>query len=182
MGPAFDPSSATLPPASFTNLGNGLQTFSGITRSWLQAAPLSANRIALGAVLVLPAASKQLAYERLQGCLRNVTVDPVHSTDLFYQINWPRESRVVSGLKINRLTKWLPMIRRTVEFQLGSTSALQVPGTEEYYCILECDHSTAQERVEPFTTSECDALYQELTELVMDNAMNGEVPALGGQA
>ena len=90
---------------------------------WLAVGSPSINRLAVGAVLLMPVADSRAAYQKLNGLLTAVRVDPDHSLDFFYQINWPRASMVVSELRLNRLTRWSAISVRSFNLQVDDNKA-----------------------------------------------------------
>ena len=151
--------------------------FTTAGRKWLACGSPSTNRLAVGAVLLMPATSTKAAYQKLDDMLVAVQVDPDHASDFFYQINWPRASSVVPQLRLNRLTRWTAFSVRSVSLQLEDDKAsVQSSSPDgENYCRLECDHSTPG-RVEPFGPIDLvEKLFQELCGMVEENAGQGEV-------
>jgi hypothetical protein len=175
MAPRADQNA--IPQPYFATLDRAMQVFVASGQQWLQIGPPSVIRLALGAVLLMPGTDKVETYQKLKDMLKAVHVDPIHSSELFYQINWPRQSKVIPELKLNRLTKWAPIVIRAHSLQLGGVGLQPLPGSGAHYCQLECDHNTAEEHVEPFGPTQVDELFQELCKLAIDNARNGEVRA-----
>lgn len=66
---------------------------------------LAAARLAVGAVLLHPVGSLEEGYQSLAGFLTGIDILP-QSSDFLYRINRPGTSRVVEGLKLNRLSEW----------------------------------------------------------------------------
>lgn len=155
------------------------KAFSDAVTPWLANSSLSAHRIAFGAVALSPVQSKEDGYRRLQGHLRSVKLDPENSSDFFYQINWPRSSRVVSNLKLNRMIKLHSIILRQLPIQ-QPTATGQMPATfplvEENFCRVECDHSTIAEHLDLFRHGDLVPLFRELDALAAENVEQGEIP------
>jgi hypothetical protein len=166
-----------IPQPYFASLESAMRIFVASGLQWQQIGSPSVTRVAVGAVLLMPRADKLATYQKLKDMLKAVQVDPVHSSELFYQINWPRQSKVMPGLKLNRLTKWTPIVIRAHNFQLSGEVIQSIPGSAAHYCQLECDHNTSDEHVEPFSPTQVSELFQELCKLAVDNAHNGEVVA-----
>jgi hypothetical protein len=170
MTPRVDPNNE--PPAYFATFERAMEVFGSSGARWLRAASSSVPRLAVGAVLLMPVSDKVAAYRKLGGMLRAVRVDAVRSSELFYQINWPQQSGAMPAVTLNRITKWSALVLRHVSLQFGTASTV---GSENHYCRLECDNSTALEHVEPFEPAQLDELFRELCELAIGNVQNGEV-------
>jgi hypothetical protein len=175
MAPKVDPNAA--PPMYFASFERGIEVLSTSAPQWLRTGSPSIRRLALGAVLLMPASDKVRTYQKLGSMLKSVQVDAVRSSDLFYQINWPRQSNVVPGLRLNRVTKWNALVMRLHNFELSGAVIQSAASTDAHYCRLECDHNTAEEHVEPFEPAQIDKLFQELCRLAIDNVESGEVTA-----
>jgi hypothetical protein len=175
MAPKTEPNAPV--PVSFTSLEDGMKVFGEAGHQWMQIGSPSISRLAVGAGLLAPMTDVKTCYQKLGSILRSVRVDPDHSSDFFYQINWPQESRVVPGLMLNRLTKWNAVGIRRVNFHSNEAAFQTFPTDITYYCRLECDHNTVEEHVEPFDTPDLQGLFRELCDLVLENARNGEVTA-----
>jgi hypothetical protein len=175
LAPKLDPQApAQLYYGSFERaMGN----FTAAGLKWLATGSPSIYRLAVGAVLLMPAASTKAAYQKLDGMLEAVHVDPDHSSDFFYQINWPRASSVVPKLRLNRLTRWTALAVRSVNLQIDDNKATvqSSPPDGENYCRLECDHSTPLGHPEPIAPIDLAKLFQELCGLVEENARRGEI-------
>ena len=98
-----------------------LEIFLGPIIKWfdLKEIPLF-RRIAFGAIVFQPMKDKQSGYELLSSFLPNIQIDEINSSDFLYQINRPRESKVIADLKINRLSKWSVLLRQLMSVDLVS--------------------------------------------------------------
>lgn len=132
------------------------------------------NRVAFGAVLLLPVGTRQQSYEKLGQFLRSVSVDP-QSRELSFRINWPRTSKVIDGLEINRITSWSSVhFARAVVQLTGSTMNIAKAGSD-YQCVrLEIDHNTSRGRKDPFKQTERLPIFDELLALADENVKTGE--------
>ena len=92
---------------AISSLPQALATFHQLMLRWfaLETCP-SLIRLAFGAVLFQPVDDRQTGYRRLAVYLPSVTLDPEGASDFLYQINRPRASSEITGLRINRLSKW----------------------------------------------------------------------------
>ena len=62
-------------------------------------------------------------YEALASLLPTIRVDPANSEDMFWQINRPRRSKVITR-KINRLSKWSVIQSRTMTVQISGEASV----------------------------------------------------------
>lgn len=136
----------------------------------------SLNRLAFGAVLLCPVESKSAGYRTLSSYLHNVSIDPEESSDLFYQINRPRNSDgEIRGLKINRLSKWSVITMQIAMIgPQGSVSA--VKSKENTACRLELDISTPGEYGETIEQKSISNVFNELVYLGKEIAARGDIP------
>jgi hypothetical protein len=130
----------------FPSLGsfpNSLDRFLKSMLTWLNSASCpQMQRLALGAVLLQPVKDIREAYAKLSSYL-GIDIDP-NSTDFLYQINRPKDcSAEITGLKLNRLTKWSCASLQLLEVQLdGSSSKQREVGNAQFFCRLELDISS----------------------------------------
>jgi len=152
------------------------QQFLDATTSWLETHRYPFNRLAFGAILMRETESGEAAYEQLDDLLIALEVDPKRMRDLLYQVNWPRQSEILQGLTLNRLTTW--SVLRLVRKLVAMTGAEITAAKEEdvtYALRLELDHNTEDARVEPFDQTQIVPIYRELMELAVANATHGEL-------
>lgn len=109
---------------------------------WLSSCP-GLVRLAFGVVVHEPVESRAEGYRKLAQYLPAVRLDAEHSEDFLYQINRPRNSAIIEGLKINRLSRWsaavLVALRFVVEKQQGFQQQL---GPGENTVRIELDINT----------------------------------------
>lgn len=151
--------------------------FSSKMVRWLQFKP-STVRLAWGATLTLPVEDRESGYKRLINYLPMLKIDPVGSSELFYQINRPRQSKVVSGLAINRLQKWSVMKVQRLNVQLIPSQAQQIvgsvtPGFDG--CRLELDINSTGDRSELLPQDQLESLYMELVSIGSEIAAYGDI-------
>jgi hypothetical protein len=113
---AIDLSSGKVP-----SLGNPeacWQTLMKAIVPWMKISP-PAVRYAVGMVLDQQVADRKTAYGLLQAYLPAVKLSADTTSEFMYQINRPSESKVISGLKLNRLNKWMSLLAQLVEVGHG---------------------------------------------------------------
>jgi hypothetical protein len=137
--------------------------------SWISRTKLGVNRIAFGSALRLPVQSTRHGYETLGDFLPAVKIDPGHSSDFLYQINRPRGSKVVDGLKINRLSNWAVISVKLIEV------ISQAKGPGDSFCRTTVDISTDVESDKDLF-SDSPKLIKELCALGREIVERGDVP------
>lgn len=160
--------------ASFDSI---LASFNKLATKWLEVCPPT-NRLAVGIVLTQVVADRRSGYVQLSEYLTSVKIDPDNSTDFNYQINRPRTSKVVPGLKINRLTKWgvIRSGRLMIAMTPGGTNVAQggLEG-EEFSMRLELDMSTAEDQKDELQKEDLPSIVSELIEVSTEIAVKGDV-------
>src|SRR5713226_727488 len=140
-----------------------LESFRSKIFPWLKSAP-TVTRLAWGAILTQPIANRVAGYRKLQEYLPSLKLDPENSSELLYQINRPRRSKVVEGLVVNRLQKWSVLAFHTLQFQVGATQAQIQRRLDQVLsgCRVELDINTAEDRTEALPKERVSDLSQEL--------------------
>jgi hypothetical protein len=144
---------------------------------WLDVSP-PITRLAFGAVLVRLVPDRKAGYVEIAKYLPVVKVDADGSSDLFYQINRPRHSSSgISGLRINRLTKWSVLLFQRFGVNLGKAE-IQTVGYEsqESACRVEMDINTSPDFSGELPREKLPTLLKELTDLGRELAIKGDVP------
>jgi|SRR5579863_2998616 len=148
--------------------------FSDLMVRWFKIAP-PFQRIAFGAILIGPVGDGPEGYRKLIEYLKPVTLDPMNSSDFFYQINRPRMSGIMDGLKINRLSKWGVMSWKQSEISMGPGKMQYNPGHDSFACALELDISTAAGNQGEFPPELSGRIFDELTILGKEIALQGDI-------
>ncbi len=150
--------------------------FGVLMKRWLKKSP-PLNRLAFGAILNLPVENLTEGYRLLGNYLPKVEIDPERSRDLFYQINRRRPSRSgIEGVEINRLTKWSVSQLRAGLMDLSPGHGQFMETAEPLFaCRLELDINTAPEFKSSLKKSRFSKLFDELVELGMEIARNGDI-------
>lgn len=156
-------------------LDAAMELFQRVADYWLGVSPPLA-RLAFGAILAIPVDDRPTGYRRLSEYLPNVSIDPDHSSDFLYQINRPRDSRIIPTLRINRLSKWAVAKSIAAQIVLGP-GPLQVASTglERLSVRLELDINTAAEYNGNLSGAQLPNLYRELTDLGREIAARGDI-------
>lgn len=136
-------------------------------------------RLAFGQVLLQPVESREAGYLQLRTYLPSVDLRP-ESTDFLYQINRPRQSTTVPGLRINRLCKWSVILASKISFifstgQKETTSFSPRLVDSEQACRVELDINTLPEHQSEFDRPTSSAVFEELVLLAKEIAEKGDV-------
>ncbi len=140
---------------------------------WLEALDyFPVQRLAFGGQFAQLVENHHEGYCRLVSYLPDVRLDPEGSSDFFYQINRPRASQSVTGLKINRLSKWSVAVQQTFTFNFsGQASA----GQSYFACRLELDVNTAPDFRDGFSKEQAITVSQELANLAGEVMEKGDI-------
>jgi hypothetical protein len=152
-----------------------LGIFDDLMNRWLTNCP-ALVRLAFGAAVHEPVRDRVAGYLRLARYLPAVQLDPEGSEDFFYQINRPRTSRVVQGLRINRLSKWVVARFVPIRLTLTKQSIQQQLDPGEETCRIELDISTDAQQGTELPRDRVINLFQELKEMALELARQGDVP------
>jgi len=174
VGPPEEPIETLPTLGSFEDVA---KTFVELMFRWLDVSPII-NRLAFGAVLVKPVADRKAGYIEIAKYLPALTLDADGSSDFFYQINRPRNSSSgISGLRINRLTKWSVILFQGFGVSFGKTEIQTVGyGSPASACRVEMDINTSPDFSSELPREKLPALLQELTDLSRELALKGDVP------
>jgi hypothetical protein len=143
--------------------------------TWIPVAP-SCFRLAFGGRLLLPLSSREEGYHLLAAYLP-FAPDPAHSSDLRYEINRHRPSRVQPGLILNRLQAWSVPRFQTAMSPAGPRFAVtKVIGPERFAISLEPDVNTDADFVEALPRERTADLVKELVDLAGELASEGDCP------
>ena len=130
--------------------------------------------MAFGGRLLLPVPSREEGYRLLASYLP-FAPDPEGSTDLSYQINRQRRSRVQLGLLIHRLQIWSVSSVRVVNVPPGER--LRLPSVAETFSIsLEPDVNTDAEFFDRLPADRIADLVKELARFTTELALEGDRP------
>ena len=162
--------------------GAAAQSFLSIMLAWLQGCPRIV-RLAYGVVLLDPAENRENGYKRISEFIPGVKIDPQGSEDLFYQINRPRASKTVEGLRLNRLSRWSVAAFQPFRLSLGISQ--NQPGPPLVYahsnavlmaCRAEFDLNTAAGVQDELPHQQVPGIFDELVHLGSEIARDGDVP------
>ena len=141
---------------------------------WLRAQPSSFRRIALGVTARIPTVSLAAGYEKLAEFLRDSVNISTNSSDFFYQINRPRDSKAKPGIKLNRLSRWSVQRTQYAAFtmHLAQPTASTILGDPSYACRVELDLNTTADNAGDLAAID---LLTELKELAAELLEGGDV-------
>lgn len=140
---------------------------------WLEsAAVLPIRRLAFGAELHLPVESGADGRRVLDMMLP--AVDVGEAIDLHFQANWRRESQVLPGILLNRISQWSEQTLETLTVNLRAPKA-PTTRTAENICHLRLDINTVP-RKEPMNPADQAGLFTELMQLGREIVEKGATP------
>lgn len=172
--PAGDLDSERLQLPIIGNLEGELKTFTAWANPWFESSDMhSITRLAFGAVLLIPVKSVEEGNSVLSDFLPNMNLRNVR--DFNYQGNRRRQSRVDSGIVINRLSKWNVYSGQLMKLAANPMQAPQVYDPK-IACRLELDINTFQERREPLPTRKLSKMFKELVKLGIEISEKGDIP------
>lgn len=150
------------------------EAFLETIRRWQPLAP-GALRVAFGSVLLSEVPDHQSGYRRLAELLPSVRLDP-DSSDFLYRINRPRRSRVVEGLRINRMSTWA-LLRLTYGGLTPDSRGIRLTrASNQYAAHVEVDVNTAADYEGYFAAERLPAVLDELGTFAREIAREGDVP------
>ena len=148
--------------------------FVNLMKKWLAVSP-KIKRMAFGAVLISPVSDHNEGYGKISKYLP-FDVD-LKARNFTYQINRPRKSRFdVSGLEINRLSKWACMERRTAQFVVGEAMPIGDDSSPLITARLEVDINTASDYPNSLDPGNLADLFSECVDLGAEIAEKGDIP------
>jgi hypothetical protein len=131
--------------------------------------------MAFAATLVSPHRMQLDAYKALVTQVKSLNRPPEDLHDVLFRINWPKDSTVDNSITINRITAWaVQQLQLQILVPDGSGPGTYVNDLT-YLLRFELDHNTDQRKTTPFDAARLLPIYEELTNLALQNADEGEV-------
>ena len=147
------------------------EAFLALARPWLSDIGGAIVRVAFGGLSLHPARDRAEAYGLLARYVPSLRVDAEHSKEVLYRVNRPKESSY--GITLNRITTWTPI---SLKIDVSSTGSKPLRISEQHFLRLEFDHNTPAERTDPLEDAVIVPIFEELLELAIENAFQGECP------
>ena len=134
------------------------------------------NRMAFGAALIQHLPDRETGYRKMAEYLKpSVEVDE-KSSDLTYTINRPRPSQCgMQDMQVNRLSKWLVAIRRTMLVTSNEIPPALLRGTPYFDLCLDLDINSSAEFQGVIPVDKRGALLNEFVDLAEEIAVRGDV-------
>jgi hypothetical protein len=128
--------------ASLGDYGDALSYFSQLIFKWVEQAP-PLNRLAFGALLLIPTANQSESIDELAKMLPDVIINWAGINEFVLQVNRPQTSAVFPEAgPINRVAKWQTLIRKKIMASPMLGGQAPVTTSEEMAACLELDIST----------------------------------------
>lgn len=164
-----DESPLTTTVATLGQFPDSAEPLLTLFRRWCQAETFPpTNRIALGLILFYVVGEIETGYAQLSSLINGVP-QGIGATDFLYQINVPRPSKSIQGLRLNRLSKW--SVDR-MHVLLLSSAGPQF-GPETYHIRLELDLNTGAEYRDIIVKERLTQLLDEMLEAAQQLAQEG---------
>ena len=160
-----------VPHKDISQASDGLESFLRIMGKAFQMS-CHISRLGFGAVLLRRVDTMDSAYSELSPFLPDVRLEGLaDSSDFFYQINRPRQSEVIQGVTVNRLSKWSVQIFDTITVSDGGAPKMN---TAQLACRLEVDINTSQQQVLHIHKDQTQSLFEELARLGYEISNSGD--------
>jgi hypothetical protein len=152
-----------------------MEEFKPIVQRWLGTAK-SIGRLAFAPTLLHKTATVREGYEKLARLLPYVKVDPDGSSEMVWQINRKRPSKVLQGKNINRLSKWGLIQLRMVGFAVEQEAIFPVStGAPQQAVRVELDFNT-EDINDPIPPEALVPLFSELCDMAQEISKVGDCP------
>jgi len=133
------------------------------------------NRIGFGGIFLIPVTSKVEGYTTIGKFLPSLKIDAENSTDLLYQINRPRKSKVNDTLIINRLMKWsIFKLEASIDQPFFKSNSQKIV-SKEISVRLEFDINTHVDYQGQFSPEKQKTIYYELIKLSDEISEHGDI-------
>jgi hypothetical protein len=179
--PVIGPGSLDQP--TFPNIGpvdEVLRFFDGLLFS-KAAGAYPAPRFGLGVTGLHMAADRDASYAELTSLLKTISPKLEGAVEFLYQINRPRQSTVVAGLMINRLSRWSSIAFGGVRLAFAMpSSGKESPLPQSIKPLnatrVDLDINSTVDRHEPVPAAQREALLRELARLGPEILRSGDTP------
>ena len=161
---------------TISSFQDSLDSFLELMSRWFKISP-PLRRLAFGVILALPVNDRRSGYEFIANYLPDVKLDPVRSSDFLYQINRLRNSQLVSGLEINRLSKWSVVKQGLARVDLLPEARVSLfPSSDTFSCRSELDINTSADYKNDLPVDKLTNVFLELVDLAKEIALKGDIP------
>jgi len=167
--------------AQFPNVGTVTEAAQIIDAMLLEKAALAYEvpRFAIGIVALHPSDNRDASYAELTGLLRSIRPNLDGASDFSYQVNRPRPSVTLPGVRINRLSRWstaaLTGLRLSIlSVQSAASQATQHRTKAIYATRVELDLNTPADRAETLPKPNRLPLLRELVQLGLEIIDTGD--------
>jgi hypothetical protein len=173
-----DEEEAEDPVATLGELEPAFESVRGVVSKLLESLRTCCVRIALGTDMVQPVETVQAAYKTLVNHIRSATFSLEGAQEWLYQVNRPRESKVLKPLVVNRLTRWHASSWQAVRFQVvvGTGPEARAYGPTRIGAVVSTDVSTQADRGDPLPGGSLLPLLEELRGLTVEIRDRGDIP------
>jgi len=161
-------------PFALKSFPESIDHFTELMSRWLLDSCPPITRLGFATHLMQKADGWQKAYRLLQGYIPAVQIDD-DATDVLFRINRKRDSSVMPGLRINRLSTW-SVAQITVSSQvIGMPTKQKAPA--EFFCSVELDiNNDVGNDTEVLSHEALPKFFSELVRFGSELAAKGDVP------
>lgn len=180
MTPRLDlPDLAATAPPTLSEFPQSAERLAALIASWLSDQCPPIKRVGLAGSLIQDAQSHADAYQLLDRYLPTVNVDP-QSYDFQFRVNRKRNSNIIDGLSVNRLTVWSALrvasFFQTINLGEEAQRAPTFIGPPRFAAMLGLDINSDSERADELPPAKRLDLFQELIGMANEIAAFGDKP------
>jgi len=171
--------SAQIQPGSgLPNIGRyetAIPAFANKVRKWLDESALTFVRLAFAPHLIMPVATREDGYAQIMDLVPSLNLETDSEvSDLLFQINHPRQSKVVVDRCLNCVQKWAVAALQGFELAAGGDPGMR-PISVEHFCQLELDvNTTPATPPKPLDSDKVPSIFDEIVSVADKIAARGE--------
>ena len=162
-----------LPPVGLFD--DVLSEFVTMGNRWLSQRP-SLRRLAFGSVLAQDVPNIESGNRALSSLLPLIKI-PKNTEELYWGVNRPTKSKIIKGLRVNRLSRWTVTSAQISEFSQSATGLIPTADPTEAHALqVEFDISSDAKFSKGLGVTKLKALLGEFVMLSQEMARSGDRP------
>lgn len=162
----------------FPKLGDTDQAFDaflGVSNKWFENKQLpKIKRLAFGSRFQREVEARSNGYDELDNYLHFNDLDTKNSSEFLYQINRPRQSKIIKERYINRLSKWHVVNAKIMAMDTSGTLQASI-AADIYATTLDLDLSSDAENNSELPKNKLSKLFEELITLGKEIGEEGDI-------
>ena len=162
----------------FPNLGDADQAFDaflGVSNKWFESEQLpKIKRLAFGSRFQREVDARSNGYDELDNYLHFNDLDTKNSSDFLYQINRPRQSKIIKERYINRISKWHVVNAKLLAMDTSGTYQGSI-ASDIYATTLDLDLSLDADNNSELPKNKLTKLFEELITLGKEIGEEGDI-------